>query len=128
MSALHPHARRFLVASLVASLASSGCSAILTHGPPRLGESDYDPTGAYPGGVPCTSSRTWPLVDTAFLLAALAGALAADNQGDRIDGGLTAAGAALSVLIGYHRTSACRRAQASAIAPPAASPGTLGFR
>ena len=91
------------------------CSIVLTQGPPKPGESDYDPTGAYPGGVPCTSSRMWPLVDAAFLLWALALTVTYEDRDDQIDGSLTSAAAAISTWIGYRRTNACRDAQAVAM-------------
>ncbi len=93
------------------AMLASGCSLVLTQGPPRPGESDYDPTGDYPGGVPCTSNRTWPLVDLGFMLWALALTLTYDDRDDRIDGSLTSAAAAISAWIGYRRTAACRGAQ-----------------
>ena len=91
-------------------------------GPPKPGESDYDASGAYPGGVPCTSSRMWPLVDLGLMLWVLALTVNYDNRDDQIDGSLTAAAAAISTLIGYRRTKACRDAQAAATAAPAALP------
>jgi uncharacterized protein YceK len=111
-----PHQKRrfrsLTASGLALAMVLSGCSVVLTQGPPKPGEGDYDATGAYPGGVPCTTARTWPLVDMGFMLWALALTLTYDNRDDRIDGSLTAAGAAISAWIGYRRTNACRDAQA----------------
>ncbi len=102
--------RHRIPAAVVAATLASGCSVVLVQGPPQPGEADYDPTGIYPAGVPCTPGRGWPLLDTAFALAALAGTVTADNRDDRIDGALTTAAAALSAWIGNRRVSACRAA------------------
>lgn len=102
------------------AILASGCSIVLTQGPPKPGESDYDPTGAYPGGVPCTSGRTWPLVDLGLMLWVLALTVNYDNRDDQIDGSLTAAAAAISMWVGYRRTGDCRDAQAAALPPPSA--------
>ena len=107
--------RCITAAGLVFAILAGGCSIVLTQGPPKPGESDYDSTGAYPGGVvPCTSSRMWPLVDAAFLLWALALTVTYEDRDDQIDGSLTSAAAAISAWIGYRRTSACRDTQAAA--------------
>ena len=108
--------RRLAAVGLVFTILAGGCSIVLTQGPPKPGESDYDATGVYPGGVPCTSSRTWPLVDAGFVLWALALTLTYDQRDDQIDGALTTAAAAISAWIGHRRTSACRDAQAATTA------------
>ena len=114
--------RRLTAAGLVFAVVAGGCSIVLTQGPPKPGESDYDVTGAYPGGVPCTSSRRWPLVDLGFMLWALALTVTYEDRDDQIDGSLTSAAAAISAWIGYRRTNACRDAQAATMMPPAALP------
>lgn len=114
----HPRLRRLTAAGLVFAILAGGCSIVLTQGPPKPGESDYDRTGAYPAGVPCTSSRLWPLVDLGLLVWVLALTVNYDNRDDQIDGSLTAAAAALSTWIGYRRTNSCRDAQATAMTPP----------
>ena len=117
---LPPVLRRGLAGLLAAGILS-GCSVVLVNGPPGPGDDDYDPTGAYPGGVPCTTSRAWPLVDTGMLLWALAMTAtynAPDEADDRVDGLLTAAAAAVSAWIGYRRTQACR--ELGDAAPPEA--------
>ena len=116
----NPRLRSLVAAGLVFAMLASGCSIVLTQGPPKPGESDYDATGAYPGGVPCTSSRMWPLVDLGLMLWVLALTVNYDNRDDQIDGSLTAAAAAISTWIGYRRTNACRDAQTAAVSPPAA--------
>ncbi|MYA43109.1 MAG: hypothetical protein F4228_01570 [Acidobacteria bacterium] len=116
----NPHLLRLVAGGLMFAILASGCSIVLTQGPPKPGESDYDATGAYPGGVPCTSSRTWPLVDLGLMLWVLALTVNYDNRDDQIDGSLTAAAAAISTWIGYRRTKACRDAQAAAMSPPTA--------
>ena len=115
-----PYLRSLVAGGLVFAILASGCSIVLTQGPPKPGESDYDATGAYPGGVPCTSSRMWPLVDLGLMLWVLALTVNYDNRDDQIDGSLTAAAAAISTWIGYRRTKACRDAQATAISSPTA--------
>ena len=113
--------RRLTAVGLVFAILAGGCSIVLTQGPPKPGKADYDVTGAYPGGVPCTSSRMWPLVDLGFMLWALALTMTYDNRDDQIDGSLTSAAAAISAWFGYRRTNACRDAQAGAampLAPP----------
>ena len=78
------------------AMLASGCSVVLTQGPPKPGESDYDATGAYPGGVPCTSSRDVAAsVDLGLMLWVLAVTVNYDNRDDQIDGSLTAAAAAI---------------------------------
>ncbi len=114
----NPYLRSLIAGGLVFAILASGCSIVLTQGPPKPGESDYDATGAYPGGVPCTSSRMWPLVDLGLMLWVLALTVNYDNRDDQIDGSLTAAAAAISTWIGYRRTKACRDAQATAAALP----------
>ena len=116
----NPHLLRLVAGGLVFAILASGCSVVLTQGPPKPGESDYDATGAYPGGVPCTSSRMWPLVDLGLMLWVLALTVNYDNRDDQIDGSLTAAAAAISTWIGYRRTKACRDAQTAAISSPTA--------
>jgi len=113
-----PYFRNLVAGGLMFSILASGCSIVLTQGPPKPGESDYDATGAYAGGVPCTSSRMWPLVDLGLMLWVLALTVNYDNRDDQIDGSLTAAAAAISTWIGYRRTKACRDAQTMADAPP----------
>ena len=115
--------RRLTAVGLVFAILAGGCSIVLTQGPPKPGEADYDVTGAYPGGVPCTSSRMWPLVDLGFMLWALALTMTYDNRDDQIDGSLTSAAAAISAWFGYRRTNACRDAQAGAAMPLAPPPG-----
>ena len=110
----HPRLRSLVAAGLMFAILVSGCSIVLTQGPPKPGESDYDATGAYPDGVPCTSSRMWPLVDLGLMLWVLALTVNYDNRDDQIDGSLTAAAAAISTWIGYRRTKACRDSQTSA--------------
>ena len=117
----NPRLRGLVASALALAILTSGCSIVLTQGPPKPGESDYDVTGAYPDGVPCTSSRRWPLVDLGLLLWVLAVTVNYDNRDDQIDGSLTAAAAAVSAWIGYRRTNACRDAQAGA--PTSLSPG-----
>ena len=114
----NPHIRRLVAAGLVCSILAGGCSIVLTQGPPKPGESDYDVTGAYPGGVPCTSSRMWPLVDLGFMLWALALTVTYDERDDQIDGSLTSAAAAISAWIGYRRTNSCSDAQAASAGLP----------
>ena len=113
----NPQVRGLVAGGLMFAILASGCSIVLTQGPPKPGESDYDATGVYPGGVPCTSSRMWPLVDLGLMLWVLALTVNYDNRDDQIDGSLTAAAAAISTWIGYRRTSACRDAQAAAMPP-----------
>ena len=120
MQVRRAHLRRLIAGCLVLAILASGCSVVLTQGPPKPGESDYDPTGAYPGGVPCTSSRLWPLVDLGLMLWVLAITVRYDNRDDQIDGSLTAAAAAISTWIGYRRTNACRDTWAAAMSPPTA--------
>ena len=122
MPGRNPWLRNFTVAGLILAMLAGGCSIVLTQGPPKPGESDYDDTSAYPGGVPCTSSRVWPLVDAAFLLWALALTVTYEDRDDQIDGSLTSAAAAISAWIGYRRTNSCRDAQAAALAPPGMAP------
>ncbi len=110
--------RRLTAVGLVFTILAGGCSIVLTQGPPKPSESDYDATGVYPGGVPCTSSRMWPLVDLGFMLWALALTVTYDERDDQIDGSLTSAAAAVSAWIGYRRTTACRDAQAATTAFP----------
>ena len=114
--------RSLVAGGLVFAILASGCSIVLTQGPPKPGESDYDATGAYPGGVPCTSSRMWPLVDLGLMLWVLALTVNYDNRDDRIDGSLTAAAAAISTWIGYRRTKACRDAQSHSARPATLRP------
>ena len=114
----NPRLRGLVVGGLVFVILASGCSIVLTQGPPKPGESDYDSTGAYPGGVPCTSSRVWPLVDLGLMLWVLALTVNYDTRDDQIDGSLTAAVAAISTWIGYQRTKACQDAEATAIVSP----------
>ena len=109
---------RLVAGGLMFAILASGCSIVLTQGPPKPAESDYDATGAYPDGVPCTSSRMWPLVDLGLMLWVLALTVNYDNRDDQIDGSLTAAAAAISTWIGYRRTNACRDAQSTATALP----------
>ena len=116
------HLRCLIAGGLVFAILAGGCSIVLTQGPPKPGESDYDVTGAYPCGVPCTSSRMWPLVDAAFLLWALALTVTYEDRDDQIDGSLTSAAAAISAWIGYRRTNSCRDAQSAALAPPGMAP------
>ena len=118
--------RRLTVVGLVFTILAGGCSIVLTQGPPKPSESDYDATGIYPGGVPCTSSRMWPLVDLGFMLWALALTVTYDERDDQIDGSLTSAAVAVSAWIGYRRTTACRDAQAASMRAPSAV--TSGFR
>ncbi len=114
------HLRSLIAGGVIFAILASGCSVVLTQGPPKPGEGDYDATGAYPGGVPCTSSRMWPLVDLGLMLWVLALTVNYDNRDDQIDGSLTAAAAAISTWIGYRRTKACRDAQTAAVSPPTA--------
>lgn len=107
--------RRLTAVGLVFTILAGGCSIVLTQGPPKPSESDYDATGVYPGGVPCSSSRMWPLVDLGFMLWALALTVTYDERDDQIDGSLTSAAAAVSAWIGYRRTTACRDAQAASM-------------
>ena len=116
----NPRLLSLVAGCLVFAILASSCSVVLTQGPPKPGESDYDASGAYPGGVPCTSSRMWPLVDLGLMLWVLALTVNYDNRDDQIDGSLTAAAAAISTWIGYRRTNACRDAQAAAMSPPTA--------
>ena len=64
-------ARPLAAAGLAFAMVSGSCSIALVDGPPRMGEADHDPTGRYASGVPCTGSRTWPIVDAVVLLATL---------------------------------------------------------
>lgn len=109
-------------AGLAFALTTGSCSIVLVQGPPRPAESDYDPTGRYEGGVPCTSSRMWPLVDLGLMLWTLAATANYDNRDDREDGAMTTAALAVSALIGYWRTNDCRAAEAAAGSPPASAP------
>ena len=119
-------ARALIAGCLTLATLASGCSIVLTQGPPKPGEGDYDATGAYPGGVPCTSGRLWPLVDLGLMLWVVAITTTYDNRDDQIDGSLTAAAAAISAWIGYRRTEACRNAQAFAVPGPPVSGGRDG--
>ncbi len=124
--------RRPILLGVVVLLAAAqiNCSVVLTKGPPRPGDDRYDASGAYPDGVPCTTSRMWPLVDTGLLLWVLivTANYPADQTDDRIDGLLTAAGAALSAWIGYRRTNACRELERDLMTPTsgALGPDALG--
>ena len=107
---------------LVGALTTGSCSIALVHGPPRPDEADYDPTGRYERGVPCTSSRTWPIVDAVVLLATLVKVAnyGPDQRDETLSGLLGAAAFGISAWIGHQRTSACRDAQAAAAGGPAA--------
>lgn len=120
-------AARLLVGLLAA--AQLNCSVVLTKGPPHPGSDRYDPTGEYRDGVPCTTSRTWPLVDVGLLIWVLAitANYPPDQTDDQIDGLLTAAGAALSAWIGYRRTNACRELERGRPAAPDAAAAATGL-
>ncbi len=60
-----------MAAGLACAMTTAGCSVALVHGPPNPDEADYDAAGRYEGGVPCTASRAWPVVDALVLLATL---------------------------------------------------------
>ena len=111
-----------LALGLVCALASGNCSVALVQGPPSVGEADYDPTGHYESGVPCTSSRTWPIVDAVVLLATLVKVAnyGPDQEDETLSGLLGAAAFGISAWIGHQRTGACRNAQAAAAGGPAA--------
>ena len=115
-----------MAAGLVCAMTTAGCSVALVHGPPNPDEADYDAAGRYEGGVPCTSSRTWPVVDALVLLATLVEeANYGPDQRDETRSGLMGAAAfGISAWIGHRRTSACRGAQAAAAGglPAATSP------
>ena len=110
-------ARRLGLALLAA--AQLNCSVVLTKGPPRPGHEDSDPSGVYADGVPCTTSRFWPMVDLGLLLWVLAvtANYPPEATDDRLDGLLTAAGAATSAWIGLRRTNACRELERGAATP-----------
>ncbi len=101
-------------------MAAGSCSIALVDGPPRMGEADHDPTGRYEGGVPCTGSRTWPIVDAVVLLATLVKVAnyGEDQRDETLSGLLGAAAFGISAWIGHRRTSACRDAQAAAVGGP----------
>lgn len=90
--------------------AQVNCSVVLTKGPPQPGASNFDPTGRYEEGLPCTTSRLWPAVDLGLMLWVLAvtANYPPEATDDRLDGLFTAAGAATSAWIGFGRTNACR--------------------
>ena len=114
-----------VVAGLVCAMTAGSCSIALVHGLPSSGEADYDPTGRYEGGVPCTSSRAWPLVDAVVVLATLVKVAnyGPDQKSDTPSGLLGAAAFGISAWIGNRRTNDCREAQAAVvIAPPDPSP------
>lgn len=106
--------RRFGLALLAA--AQLHCSVVLTSGPPRPGHEDYDPSGRYEDGVPCTTSRLWPLVDLGMLISVIAvtANYPPEATDDRLDGIATAAALVASLWIGYSRTSACRELEQAA--------------
>lgn len=116
----HGCARRLAAAGLACALISGSCSIALVHGPPSSGEADYDPTGRYPDGVPCTSGRTWPIVDAAVLLATVikVANYGPDQRDETLSGLLGAAAFGISAWIGHQRTSACRDARAAAVTGP----------
>ena len=116
--------RPLLAAGLVCAMTGGGCSIVLVNGPPSAGEAEHHPTGRYEAGVPCNSSRTWPIVDAAVLLATLVKVAnyGPDQEDETLSGLLGAAAFGISAWIGHQRTSACRDAQAAAAAgPPAGS-------
>ena len=112
-----------LALGLVCAMVASSCSVALVQGPPSPDEADYDPTGRYEAGVPCTSSRTWPVVDAVVLLATVikVANYGPDQRDETLSGLLGAAAFGISAWIGHRRTSACRDAQAAAGGLPAAS-------
>ena len=116
--------RSLLAAVLVAASTTGSCSVALVRGPPSAGEADHDPTGHYEGGVPCTSGRTWPIVDAAVLLATLikVANYGPDQRDETLSGLLGAAAFGVSAWIGHQRTSACGDAQATAAAGSRAAP------
>lgn len=120
MSRRRGSARPLAAACLVFAMVSGSCSIALVDGPPRMGEADHDPTGRYASGVPCTGSRTWPIVDAVVLLATLVKVAnyAPDQEDETLSGLLGAAAFGISAWIGHRRTSACRDAQAAAGGPP----------
>ena len=113
-------ARSLAAAGLAFAMVAGSCSIALVDGPPGMGEADHDPTGRYEGGVPCTSSRTWPIVDAVVLLATLVKVAnyGEDQRDETLSGLLGAAAFGISAWIGHQRTSACRDAQATAVGPP----------
>lgn len=113
-------ARSLAAAGLALAMAAGSCSIALVDGPPRLGEADHDPTGRYENGVPCTGSRTWPIVDAVVLLATLVKVAnyGPDQKDETLSGLLGAAAFGISAWIGHQRTSACRDAQAAAVPAP----------
>ena len=108
-----------IAAGLVTAMVAGSCSIVLVDGPPGMGEADHDPTGRYQSGVPCTSSRTWPIVDAVVLLATLVKVAnyGEEQRDETLSGLLGAAAFGISAWIGHRRTSACRDAQAAAPAP-----------
>ena len=123
MSPRRNHDWSLAAAGLLGAMTAGSCSIVLVDGPPSPGETDYDLTGRYEGGVPCTSSRTWPLVDAAVLLATLVKVAnyGPDQESDTLSGLLGAAAFGISAWVGTRRTNACREAQAAAVVGPAAS-------
>ena len=113
-------ARSLAAAGVAFAMVAGSCSIVLVDGPPRLGEADHDPTGRYEAGVPCTGSRTWPIVDAVVLLATLVKVAnyGPDQEDETLSGLLGAAAFGISAWIGHRRTSACRDAQATAVGPP----------
>ena len=111
-----------LAAGLICAMTAGSCSIVLVDGPPAAGEADYDATGRYAGGVPCTSSRTWPVVDAAVLLATLikVANYGPDQRDETLSGLLGAAAFGISAVVGTLRTNACRSAQETAVTGPPA--------
>lgn len=120
MSRRRRFARSLAAAGLALAMVAASCSVALVHGPPSAGEADYDATGRYEGGVPCTGSRTWPIVDAAVLLVTLVKVAnyGPDQEDETLSGLLGAAAFGISAWIGHRRTSACRDAQAGAVTGP----------
>jgi hypothetical protein len=113
-----------LALGLACAVAAGSCSVALVHGPPSPDEADYDPTGRYGGSVPCTSSRAWPIVDAAVLLATLVKVAnyGPEQRDETLSGLLGAAAFGISAVVGILRTNACRDAQAAAVAGPPIGP------
>ena len=110
-------ARPLAAVGLTCAMVAGSCSIVLVDGPPSAGEADHDPTGRYETGVPCTGSRTWPIVDAVVLLATLVKVAnyGEDQRDETLSGLLGAAAFGISAWIGHQRTSACRDAQATAV-------------
>ena len=107
------------VLAVILAIAVTGCSFFLTSGP-----SDDQPRRTYPS---CTTSNTWPIVDTVFaaiFLSAMVGAISEDDdretsiddneasKAEKITSAALFTGlTGVSAYLGYKRVSACRGAR-----------------